>query len=53
VAHNELSRLAVAKGDFATAMKEMKLAQAGVADPLKPQYDALVKRLENKEDINK
>jgi len=53
VAHNELSRLAVAKGDFVTATKEMKLAQAGVPDQVKPQYDALVKRLENKEDINK
>ena len=53
IAHNELSRLAVAKGDFATATKEMKLAQAGVPDQVKPQYDALVKRLENKEDINK
>jgi tetratricopeptide (TPR) repeat protein len=53
VAHNELSRLAVAKGDFATAVKEMKLAQAAVPDQVKPQYDVLVKRLENKEDINK
>jgi tetratricopeptide (TPR) repeat protein len=53
VAHNELSRLAVAKGDYDTAVKEMKLAQAQVPDQVKPQYDALVKRLENKEDINK
>ena len=53
VAHNELSRLAVAKGDYDTAVKEMKLAQAGVPDQLKPQYDVLVKRVQNKEDINK
>jgi tetratricopeptide (TPR) repeat protein len=53
VAHNELSRLAVAKGDYETAVKEMKLAREGVPEAGKPQFDALVKRLENKEDINK
>jgi tetratricopeptide (TPR) repeat protein len=53
IAHNELSRLAVAKGDYDTAVKEMKLAQAGAPDAAKPQYEAIVKRLENKEDINK
>ena len=53
VAHNELSRLAVAKGDFDTAVKEMKLAGTLVPEAAKPQIDAIVKRLENKEDINK
>jgi tetratricopeptide (TPR) repeat protein len=53
VAHNEFSRLAVAKGDFDTAVKEMKLAAAAISEQLRPQIDALVKRLENKEDINK
>jgi tetratricopeptide (TPR) repeat protein len=53
VAHNELSRLAVAKGDYDTAVKEMKLAGEGVPAQAKPQIDAIVKRLENKEDINK
>ena len=53
VAHNELSRLAVAKGDFDAAVKEMKLAGTLVPEAAKPQIDAIVKRLENKEDINK
>jgi Protein of unknown function (DUF2911) len=51
--HNELARLAVAKGDYDTAVKEMKLAAAGATDGNKPAIEALVKRLENKEDINK
>ena len=33
--------------------KEMKLSQAGLPDALKPQVDAILKRLENKDDINK
>jgi tetratricopeptide (TPR) repeat protein len=53
IGHNELSRLAVAKGDYDTAVKEMKLAQAAAPDAAKPQYEVIVKRLENKEDINK
>ena len=53
VAHNETARLAVAKGDYDTALKEMKLSQAGLPDALKPQLDAILKRLENKDDINK
>jgi tetratricopeptide (TPR) repeat protein len=53
VAHNELSRLAVAKGDYDTAVKEMKLSVAVASDPFKPGLDAILKRLENKEDINK
>jgi len=51
--HNELARLAVAKGDYETALKEMKLSAAGATDQNKPAIEALVKRLENKEDINK
>jgi tetratricopeptide (TPR) repeat protein len=53
VAHNETARLAVAKGDYDTALKEMKLSQAGLPDALKPQLDGILKRLENKDDINK
>src|SRR5215510_1930490 len=53
LAHNEAARLACAKGDYDTAVKEMKLAAAGANDPNKPAIEALVKRLENKEDINK
>ncbi len=53
IGHNETARLAVAKGDYDTALKEMKLSQAGLPDTLKTQLDAIIKRLENKEDINK
>lgn len=51
--HAELARLASAKGDFDTAVKEMKLAAAGSPDQNKAGIEAQVKRLENKEDINK
>ncbi len=51
--HNEAARLACSKGDFDTAVKEMKLAAAGATEQNKPAIEALVKRLENKEDINK
>jgi len=52
-AHNEAARLAVAKGDFDTAVKEMKLASAAAPDPIKAALDGITKLLENKEDINK
>ena len=53
VAHNELARLAVAKGDWDTAVKEMKLAVNVAPDAIKGQLQDIVKRLENKVDINK
>ena len=53
VAHNETARLAVAKGDFDTALKEMKLAASLAPDSLKGPHEDLVRRLQNKEDINK
>jgi hypothetical protein len=49
----EAARLAVAKGDYDGATKEMKLALAAAPDPAKPTVEGLVKRLEAKEDINK
>jgi DUF2911 family protein len=51
--HNELARIAVAKGDYDTAIKEMKLCEAGANSAFKPAIEALVRRLEAKEDINK
>ena len=51
--HSEVARMACAKGDFDTAVKEMKIAANGATPPNKPAFEALVKRLENKEDINK
>ncbi|HTZ47813.1 MAG TPA: DUF2911 domain-containing protein [Verrucomicrobiae bacterium] len=52
VGHNEAARVAVSKGDFATAIKEMKLAESESPESLKSQHADLVRRLENKEDIN-
>ena len=55
-AHNENARFAVAKGDYSTAVKEMKLALAATEATdkvVRPQLEVLVKRLEAKEDINK
>jgi tetratricopeptide (TPR) repeat protein len=51
--HAEAARLASAKGDFDNAVKEMRLAEAGATDQNKAGIEAQVKRLENKEDINK
>jgi tetratricopeptide (TPR) repeat protein len=51
--HNELARLAVAKGDYETAVKEMKISAAGSDDQNRAAMETLVRRLENKEDINK
>jgi hypothetical protein len=53
IGHNEAARIAVSKGDYDTALKEMKLAAAESPDNLKNQHADLVRRLQNKEDINK
>jgi tetratricopeptide (TPR) repeat protein len=50
--HGELSRMASAKGDFDTALKEMKLALPAAPDFAKPGIQRLIARLEKKEDIN-
>ena len=53
VGHNDAARVAVARGDFDTAVREMKLAVAAAPESLKAQHADLVRRLENREDINK
>ncbi|HKO03223.1 MAG TPA: DUF2911 domain-containing protein [Candidatus Acidoferrales bacterium] len=53
LSHSEAARLACAKGDFDTAVREMKIAVGGADPQNKPAFEALVKRLEAKEDINK
>jgi len=50
--HGELSRMASARGDFDTAVKEMKLALPGAPEVAKPGIQRLIGRLEKKEDIN-
>ena len=51
-AHGELGRMAAAKGDFDSAIKEMKAAQAGAPDSIKTQIQGVITRLEKKENIN-
>jgi tetratricopeptide (TPR) repeat protein len=53
VGHNDAARVAAAKGDFDTAVREMKLAVAAAPESLKAQHADLVRRLESREDINK
>lgn len=54
VVHTGLARVYSGSGDFDSAVKEMKLAVAGAADPQQKTYlEGLVRRLEAKEDINK
>jgi Protein of unknown function (DUF2911) len=50
--HGELARMASAKGDFSTALREMKLALQGAPDQSKAQIQGLIARLEKNEDIN-
>ena len=53
VGRNEAARVAVARGDFDAAVREMRLAAAAAPESLKAQHADLVRRLENREDINK
>jgi tetratricopeptide (TPR) repeat protein len=51
-AHLAKSRLDVAAGDFAGALKEIQAAVEGSPEVNKSALRALQKRIENKEDIN-
>jgi hypothetical protein len=53
VAHNEAARLAVALGDYDTAIKEMKLALSLAPETFRGQINRLIPQLQNKVDINK
>jgi len=53
IGHNETARIAVSKGDFDLAIREMNLALRGSPDGLKAQHADLLRRLKNHEDINK
>jgi tetratricopeptide (TPR) repeat protein len=53
VGHVARARAYAADGDFANAVKEMRAAEAaGAPEQQKPNLETLIKRLENKEDIN-
>jgi len=51
--HLGLARVYSAKGDFANAVKELKLSLNGAPDANKNTLEAYAKRLESKDDINK
>lgn len=53
IAHNEAARLAVAKGDFDTAAKELQLAITVAPATFKGQLENLLTQVKNKVDINK
>ena len=53
IAHSEISRLAVAGGDFDTAIREMKLSADRAPSALRSQVQAFVRALEARVDINK
>jgi hypothetical protein len=53
VVHSEVARMACAKGDFATAVTEMKAAAAAAPRDYKAILEGMVRRLEAREDINK
>lgn len=51
--HSGMARVYSAQGDFASAVKEMKIAESGAPEQNKVFIDAAIKRLEAKDDINK
>jgi tetratricopeptide (TPR) repeat protein len=50
--HAGMARVYSAQGDFASALKEEKIAEAGAPDSVKLGVQRQIKRLEAKEDIN-
>jgi Protein of unknown function (DUF2911) len=50
--HGELARIASAKGDYATTVKELNLALQTCPDVAKNQIKGLIARAEEKQDIN-
>jgi len=51
--HSGEARVLTAKGDFPSAVAEMKKAHDLAPPPFQPSLEGMIKRLENKEDINK
>jgi Tfp pilus assembly protein PilF len=51
--HDGIARIYSAQGDFDNALKEYKLAREGAPDNQKMFFDAGLKKLEAKQDINK
>ena len=53
LSHAGLARIAVGEGNYTEATRQMELALAGAPDPAKSGVETLVKRLQDKQDINK
>ena len=53
ITHAGMARVYTGDGNYEAAIKEMKLSAEGAPEQAKPQVEALLKRLEAKEDINK
>ena len=53
IAHIELARIASGRGDFDTAIKEINAAMKLAPDATKRNLENLLRRLQNREDINK
>jgi len=53
VTHVGLARMYSSQGDFSKASGEMKTALGSAPEPQKAQLQALQKRLDAKDDINK
>ena len=53
IVHSEVARMAVAKGDFDQAQREMALAVAGAPEVFRSGFENLARRVQAKEDINK
>lgn len=50
--HGEIARIASAKGDYATTVKELNLSLQTAPDVAKPQIKGLIAKAEKKQDIN-
>jgi hypothetical protein len=48
-----MARVYTAQGDYDNAVKEMKVAASSAPEQFRSNVQVLVRRLENKEDINK
>jgi len=53
ITHAAVGRIDSSEANYDGALKEMKLALDTAPEPVKPSIQGLIKRLENKEDINK
>ena len=53
LSHAGLARIACSEGNYTDATKQMQLALAGAPDPAKSGVEGLIKKLQDKQDINK